>query len=160
MKSITGLQGLLGGKSLTLANLYRQCRYYNELVSQVKAVIDPLVSFDYVVGHYQNAGLCVYVADHSQGQFMGFHKQFIMQGLAAIPLFADLTKFRLVVDPTLFVSGFASDFNPEVDQLHTKPELAVINNVSVQLIRQSARRVTNQNLARQLDNLAVTLQPG
>ena len=147
-KPTTNLQNLLvNNRLLSLANIYRQYHYHELLEKQVRSVIDPLVDFAYVLGQYKNNTLVVYVANHSQGQFLRLQHYSIVNSLKQMD-FADLSKLKVLVDPEFFNAKDLED---------NKPAKSAIKEDNLELVKQSACQVTNPNLAKALDKFASTL---
>ena len=104
-KATISLQNVLTDNKHALANLYRHWHYQRQLAAQVDRIIKQQISrtvLPYVIGQYKKHHLTIYVADHSQGQFLRYQQHAIVQQLRTIAAFYDLEKLRIAVDPDMF----------------------------------------------------------
>ena len=90
-KATISLQNVFTDNKHALANLYRHWHYQRQLAAQADRIIKQQISravLPYVIGQYKKHHLTIYVADHSQGQFLRYQQHAIVQQLQTIAAFS------------------------------------------------------------------------
>ena len=155
-KSTINLQHLFTDNKHGLANLYRHWHYQRQLAVEVDRIIKQQISrtaLPYVVGQYKKYRLTIYVADHSQGQFLHNQQYSIVQQLRTRAAFHDLERLRIAVDPDMFPPPAKRSV-----MVRQGTDRIKIVRKKAQRIRSLAAQVQDSRLAKRLQHLADTME--